>query len=85
MPNNDRLQKLKEQKEKLEARIQLIENREKHKERKKDTRRKILVGSYYLDEAEKNGALDKIKKIMDSYLTRESDRLLFDLPISDTK
>jgi len=84
MPNNDRLQKLKEQKEKLEARIQLIENREKHKERKKDTRRKILVGSYYLDEAEKNGALDEIKKIMDSYLTRESDRILFDLPLKNT-
>jgi len=85
MPNNDRLAKLKEQKEKLEARIQLMENRQKDKERKNDTRRKILLGSYYLDHAEKHGTLNEIKKIMDSYLTRESDRLLFDLAVKDTK
>jgi len=85
MPNNDRLQKLKEQKEKLNARIQLMENRKKNEERKKDTRRKILLGSYYLDHAQKNGTIEEIKKIMDSYLTREADRLLFDLPTKDTK
>jgi len=85
MSNNDRLQKLKEQKEKLNARIQLIENRHKNKERKNDTRRKILLGSYYLDNAQKNGTMENLKKIMDSYLTRESDRILFDLPVKDTK
>ena len=85
MSNNDRLQKLKEQKEKLNARIQLIENRHKNKERKNDTRRKILLGSYYFDNAQKNGTMEDIKKIMNTYLTRDTDRLLFDLPVKEGK
>jgi hypothetical protein len=85
MSANDRLTKLKEKREQINTRIQLMENREKHKERKNETRRKILLGSYYLDNAEKNGTFEEIKKIMDKYLTRDSDRLLFDLTIKDVK
>ena len=85
MSNNDRLTKLKEKREQLSARIQLMENREKHKDRKKDTRKKILLGSYYLDIAEKNGTFVEVKKIMDNYLTREADRILFDLPVESKK
>lgn len=73
------LQKLKDQQAKLAARIQAIESRAKSSERKQDTRRKILVGSYYLEEAKKNDQLDPIKKIMDAYLKRNSDRALFEL------
>jgi hypothetical protein len=38
------------------------------------------VGAYYLDQARKNNQMDDIRKIMDGYLKRGSDRLLFDLP-----
>ena len=48
--------------------------------RKKDTRRKILIGSYYLEKAIKNNEMEKIKTLMADYLTRNSDRNLFDLP-----
>ena len=41
----DRLENLKKKKEQLSARIQQIEAREKSKQRKQDTRRKILLGS----------------------------------------
>lgn len=75
-----RLDKLKAQRATLEARIQLAEARAKTQQRKQDTRRKILVGSYYLDQAQKNHQLDELKNIMDGYLTRNSDRKLFDLP-----
>jgi large subunit ribosomal protein L7/L12 len=76
----EQLKKLKDQQAKLAARIQAIESRAKSSERKQETRRKILVGSYYLEEAKKNDQLDPIKKIMDSYLKRNSDRALFELP-----
>ena len=79
MSEQNRLQKLKDKKAKLEARIQGIEAREKVKERKQDTRRKILIGSYYLDQANKNDSMDEIKKLMDKYLVRDSDRKLFNL------
>lgn len=70
------LEKLKEQQAKLNARIQALEARTKTSERKKDTRKKILVGSYYLDQAN----FEEIKNAMASYLKRNSDRRLFDLP-----
>ena len=75
----NQLERLKAQRKKIEARIQAAEARIKTKERKQDTRRKILVGSYYLDQAHKNGTGDDIKKLMTDYLSRESDRALFDL------
>lgn len=73
----EKLEKLKIQREKINARIQATEARLKTSERKKDTRRKILVGSYYLDKATKENAMADIKAIMEKYLTRNSDRALF--------
>ena len=51
------LEKLKEQREKLNARIQQKESRLKTSERKKETRKKILIGSYYLDDAIKENKI----------------------------
>jgi len=74
-----RLERLRLQREKLDARIQATEARIKNSERKKDVRRKILIGAYYLDMATKENKTDEIKKSMDKYLTRDSDRELFRL------
>ena len=73
------LEKLKTQQAKLSARIQAAEARLKVSERKQDTRRKILVGSYYLDKAVKEGTMEELKKIMEAYLSRDTDRKLFNL------
>jgi len=73
------LEKLKEQQAKLTARIQQMEARDKVAERKKDLRRKILVGSYYLDQVTQNNTWEDLQKIMETYLTRPNDRSLFDL------
>lgn len=74
-----KLDALKKKRDALNARIRLVQNREQFKERKDNTRRKILIGSYYLDQANKNDSYEGIVKLMDSYLTRDSDRLLFGL------
>jgi large subunit ribosomal protein L7/L12 len=75
------LEKLKIQREKINSRIQLAESRLKTSDRKKETRKKILIGSYYLDKALKENKLDQIKNSMDKYLSRNSDRSLFDLEL----
>lgn len=75
------LEKLKEQRDKLNARIQQKEARLKSSERKIDTRKKILIGSYFLDNAIKENKLDEIKSMMDKYLKRNSDRALFNLEL----
>jgi hypothetical protein len=73
------LEKLKTKKAQLEARIQAMEARNKSKERKIDTRKKILIGSYYLNQATKESKLDELTKIMDKFLERDNDRQLFGL------
>lgn len=77
--SKERLARLKEQREKLNARIQATEARLKTSDRKRDTRRKILLGSYYFDKAIKENTMNEVKAIMDKFLTRDSDRVLFDL------
>lgn len=80
-----KLEKLKLQQEKLKARIQRVETLEKHKSRKHDTRRKILIGSYFLDQAMETGSYDDLKQKMAQFLTRNNDRALFDLPTLDNE
>ena len=79
------LDSLKKKRDIINACIRLMQNREQSKERKDNTRRKILIGSYYFEQANKNNSFDSVVKLMDSYLTRDSDRMLFDLsPIKNS-
>ena len=73
------LDSLKKKRDIINARIRLMQNKEQSKERKYNTRRKILIGSYYLEHAYKNNSFDSVVKLMNSYLTRDADRMLFDL------
>lgn len=77
--SNNYLERLKQQREQINARIQAAEAREKAAERKKDARRKILIGAYYVDMAQKEGKYEQLVKRMDEFLTRNSDRKLFNL------
>lgn len=74
------LEKLRKQKEMIEARIQKAEARYKQREKKEDTRRKILLGAYFLDKLRTEGKMESIKPELDKFLTRNSDRVLFGLP-----
>ena len=77
---NKRLESLLRKREELNAKIQKIKSKEAVQKRKEDTRRKILLGALLMEMMEK-GELDKnkIKKRLDSFLTRDIDRKLFDL------
>ena len=71
------LEKLKAQRQKLDARIQKMEALSKSQERKQDLRRKILIGAYYLGQAIKEGTVPELREMMNGFLTRESDKKLF--------
>jgi len=79
----EKIEKLKKQQSVLKARIQIMESKEKTIQRKLDTRMKILIGSYFLDKYKQENKFDDIIKIMDTYLTRESDRKIFNLELKD--
>jgi large subunit ribosomal protein L7/L12 len=74
-----KLDVLKNKKEQLNARVQKLEALQKARERKRDTRRKILIGAYFMDKATEEGALDTLFQQLNGYLKRNSDRELFGL------
>jgi hypothetical protein len=79
-----RIEKLKLQQQKLLAKIQREESRAKSKERKADTRRKVLAGACVLDKMKNDEAFSALfRKELDQFLKRNSDRILFDLPKID--
>ena len=78
---SSRLEQLLKKQEELKAQIRREKNKLNQAERKKDTRRKILLGSLMMDMI-KQGELDekKIRKKLDGFLTKNIDRQLFSLP-----
>ena len=68
-------------KAKLNTSIARVRHRLSAKERKADTRRKILVGSMVLTRVEEHPETrPALLADLDAYLDRERDRALFDLP-----
>ncbi|HEU5375741.1 MAG TPA: mobilization protein [Ktedonobacteraceae bacterium] len=77
---SERVKKLKEQKRVIEERLRKQQNRDRTKERKDDTRRKILAGAWLLDEMnQRNDFKEFVYKKLDSFLSRPADRALFGL------
>ena len=73
----DKLKQLKAQKQAIEAREK---TKQKEQERKDDTRRKILLGSYLIKKMQNEANKEKILAELNEYLTEDRDRQLFGLP-----
>lgn len=76
-----KLEGLKNKQAVLKARIEQMEAREKTIARKQDLRRQVLVGAFVLGEALRDGTVDELYRKMDKFLLRNSDRVLFGLPL----
>ena len=74
----EKLKQLKAQKQAIEARER---TKQKEQQRKDDTRRKILLGSYLIKKMQNEANKEKILAELNEYLTEERDRKLFDLPV----
>ena len=78
--SKQRIENLEKKIKRLRARKAAEETKLKRQAKKEDTRRKILIGAYYLNEAEKNDTVAELYRRMDGFLTRDKDRELFGLP-----
>jgi phage shock protein A len=84
--SDDAIQAIDNQIAKLEAKRQDLKAREDAQKRKDEIRKQILVGSYFLEKYESEGAYDKLVEQLNNFLKRQKDRLLFGLPeIEDFK
>lgn len=72
----ERLRQLKAQQQALLAREKA---KQKEQERKDDTRRKILLGSYMLEKMQNEFTRREVLVELDQYLMHDRDRKLFDL------
>ena len=78
---DERIAELEQQKQQIAKRVARRWTIELTKERKRDTRRKILAGACVLDRADKDPVSARhLKEILDAFLTKSQDRALFDLP-----
>ena len=73
----EKLKQLKAQKQAIEARER---TKQKEQQRKDDTRRKILLGSYLIKKMQNEANKEKILAELNEYLTENRDRQLFDMP-----
>ena len=77
----DRLQKLEDRQRRLRMQIDREKAVQAAQERKRDARRKILVGAMVLGLVERGEwPRERLLEKLDQYLTRNFDRALFDLP-----
>jgi|SaaInlStandDraft_6_1057023.scaffolds.fasta_scaffold578457_1 hypothetical protein len=76
---SQKLTTLKQKQIQIKAQIQLLEAAEKTRDKKRDLRRKILIGTYFLNKAISEDNLDKLYQQMHSHLDKKSDRELFKL------
>ena len=75
-----KLDKLLQQRERIKAEITKEKRKQANQKRKEDTRRKILIGAVVLTEMEKDTQLkQKVDNLLSSNLTRDVDRILFEL------
>jgi hypothetical protein len=82
---NDKLAKLKQQRSRYDEKIKRLEKAEREKERKRDTRRKILAGAVVLAAVENDPDRKAwLARLLDQELIRDDDRELFDLPAKET-
>jgi hypothetical protein len=78
---SERLQKLEERQRRLQVEIQRERAVGAQQERKRDARRKIVVGAMVLGLVERGEwPREEFIEKLDAHLTRDHDRALFDLP-----
>jgi hypothetical protein len=76
----DRLELLTKRRDQLNAQIQALKAREGKQARKRDTRRKILIGAAVLDKVNKGEwPEERLRALLDNFLDKPIDRALFGL------
>ena len=81
---SSRRERLEQEALQIKARIKQCNASEREERKKKDNRRRILAGAAVLAKVERGDWSEEgFLKMMDAFLSRPSDRLVFGLPILD--
>ncbi len=81
-----RLDEITKKRDQLNAQIQQIKARERSEDRKRDTRRKILIGGVILKLVKRGDwTQTQLQELLDRELTGDSERILFDLALKGSE
>jgi len=78
LPTPERIAKARLQADQAKARLQALEARLSQDERKRDTRRKIILGGLLLDAATKDDRYAKVVAALMARIERDNDRKAFE-------
>lgn len=78
LPTPERIARARLQAEQAKARLQALEARLSDSERKRDTRRKIILGGLLLDAASKDDRYAKVVSALMGRIDRDNDRKAFE-------
>lgn len=78
----EKLAELQQKEAQIKAQIQALKARDSEEERKRDTRRKILIGGVVLSKVKRGEwGKEKLNALLDNELKANRDRELFGLPL----
>ncbi|HME43912.1 MAG TPA: hypothetical protein VKF36_12550 [Syntrophorhabdales bacterium] len=78
------IEKIKEQRKQLDKRLVVMKEELKKQERLEDTRKKILIGAYFMEKYK--DSMNDLLPQLDRFLVRDLDRKLFGLsPLNGTR
>ena len=75
-----KIEKLEKKMSHIKARLASEKAKVRQIDKKRETRKKILAGAYLFEKYK--GREHELIKEMDSFLTRDNDRVLFNLPMN---
>ena len=79
---SEKLAELQQKEAQIKAQIQALKARDSEEERKRDTRRKILIGGVVLSKVKRGEwGKEKLNALLDNELKANRDRELFGLPL----
>lgn len=75
--DNQKLKTLQQKKDEIDSKIKRIQKQQRAQQTELNNRRKILIGSYYLEQIKRSNSMPELLQTMQQFLANDEDKKLF--------
>ena len=75
--DNQKLKTLQQKKDEIDSKIKRIQKQQRAQQTELNNRRKILIGSYYLEQIKRSNSMPELLQTMQQFLIKDEDKKLF--------
>jgi hypothetical protein len=75
----NKIKDLEKQQKEIANKIEELKNKKDKKEKENEDKKKIIIGSYFLNKYTKENKVDELVELLSEYLLKKRERKLFDL------